>query len=402
MSGNPFGSGLNTSTLNLALRTELCQQIHAAAWRAAMQEATPAHRLPPGGPLRLTRLQQRTHWQGATLYLAHPADIDDIFQGVTLAVYRAIESLYCSRPGRSVNMVWRILDAMAHAAGEPPVSYEAVWAICQYLDERRSARCAVTTEYTEVAWWIAQTWPGVLTYPADGSSACCAQAALTCVIRSSPMQVLAFRIADEQAVPGANIALAIHDAIVSQRCPSSVGTAGLVWPIPTEIMAEVDVTEECREACAQMQINLQRTDRPFPLPADLRGEWASDLKGRPLRQDHLSVLFDNYLGKRHGHGPLSMREQQERKFAHQVGYNRDPNELFPALRNLLPLRHGQITADGVVECDGLHYANDLLAYWPGQQVTLRQSEYSNVVWVYLEDEVLCQAATGGTGNTRKA
>ncbi len=156
------------------------------------------------------------------------------------------------------------------------------------------------------------------------------------------------------------------------------------------------MAEECQTACAQMQIRVQRREAPFPLPAVLRGEWASDLKGRHLEKDHLSVLFDNYLDKLHGHGPLSTRQQHERKFARQAGYNRDPDELFPALRNLLPLRHGQVTADGVVECDSLCYAHDLLVYWPGQPVTLRRSEYSrSTAWVYLEDEVLCQAAVGG-------
>jgi hypothetical protein len=178
----------------------------------------------------------------------------------------------------------------------------------------------------------------------------------------------------------------------------------------------MDVTQECQAACAQMQIGVRRAEQPLPLSAVLRGEWASDLRGRRLRKDHLGVLFDNHLAKLHGHGPLSAREQQARTFARQVGYNRDPDEVFPALRNLLPMRAGYITADGVVECDGLRHTDDLLIYWPGCQATLRESEYSEpkalyphgqravptMAWVYLDGEVLCRATTGGSESQRDA
>jgi hypothetical protein len=409
--------GPNVSTLNLPMQTALCQQIHAAALQAAAhglrtaQDTMPEH-------IPLARLQQQAHRHGATVYLAHPADVDDIFRGVTLAVYRAVEALYCSRLGRSVRMVWRILDAMAHHAGASSVGYEAVWAICQYLDKRHSDSCAVTIEHIDMVWWIAQTWPDVLMRCEGGSPALCAQAVITCVVACPSMQVLAFRIANEQDAPGANVSLVIHDAIVSQRRPSPTGAAGLVWRLPTEIVAEVDVTEECQAACAQMQMGVRRAEQPLPLPAVLRGEWASDLRGRHLRKGHLGVLFDNHLAKLHGHGPLSAHEQQARTFARQIGYNRDPDEVFPALRNLLPMRAGYITADGVVECDSLRYSDDLLIYWPGHQVALRQSEYSppelkarypheqraapTMAWVYLDGEVLCRATTCGSESQRKA
>ncbi len=104
------------------------------------------------------------------------------------------------------------------------------------------------------------------------------------------------------------------------------------------------------------------------------------------------MLFDNYLHKAHGYGPLRMQEQQARDWANLIGYNRDPAWQFPALRCFLPSHNGIIGPDGTVEYDGLHYADELLSYWPGHPVTLRRSESSEAMaWVYLDGEVLCQA-----------
>ena len=91
MNGNPFWS---QSALNSALRKELCQQIHYEAVRAATRgrypENVPAH-------ISIMRLQQSARMQGQDVCIWHPADLDQVFEGVTLAVYQTIESLYCSR-----------------------------------------------------------------------------------------------------------------------------------------------------------------------------------------------------------------------------------------------------------------------------------------------------------------
>jgi hypothetical protein len=236
-----------------------------------------------------------------------------------------------------------------------------------YLDKRRLTRGRVIVECDGATWWLIQTQLNVFVPGEDKPSAHGAPANITCVIELPSMRVLAFRIAhsseaaSEQDELETSATLAMHDALVSRRRPSRAKAAGLVWRLPAEIISEMEVVS-LREACAQMQISVRRADGPLPVPAWLRGEWAQDLARRCLQPDRLAALFDNHLTKLHGYGPLYTREQQNRKFPYQVRYHRDPDELFPALRNLLPLRCGYITAEGEVECDGLRYAHDLLVH----------------------------------------
>jgi hypothetical protein len=63
-----------------------------------------------------------------------------------------------------------------------------------------------------------------------------------------------------------------------------------------------------------------------------------------------------------------------------------------ATRSFLPLHNGMISHDGAVPFDGLHYTDELLLHWAGSSVTFRRSEQTEaLIWVYLQDSVLCQA-----------
>jgi len=75
-----------------------------------------------------------------------------------------------------------------------------------------------------------------------------------------------------------------------------------------------------------------------------------------------------------------------------IGYNRDPAWQMPALRVLLPAYEGVVDAHGEVECEGMHYAADLLSLFCHQPVALRLSQHSEATaWVYLDGEILCEA-----------
>lgn len=139
MSGqNPF---LQQSTLNAPLKLEYCQQISLLALRRAVQgQASQA--LPASLPV--TELRHLAHRYGFTSLISDQSTVEQVFQGVTLEVYQAIESLYCCRPGRSARVVWQILQAMAQDAGVAGLSYEATWAICEYLEVKRAASVEVT------------------------------------------------------------------------------------------------------------------------------------------------------------------------------------------------------------------------------------------------------------------
>lgn len=80
--------------------------------------------LPQSLNIAQLRIQRRRF--GRTSLLVHPADVEKMFASVTLALYHAIEHLYCSRYERSIAIVWRLVNAMAQHAGVPSVTYEAV------------------------------------------------------------------------------------------------------------------------------------------------------------------------------------------------------------------------------------------------------------------------------------
>ena len=99
---NPFRS---TSAFNLPLALSICQQIHATALRHAVR-GEGMHAVPASLPLTWLREQRRR--VGPEICLTHPADIERLFRGVTFAVYRQIEALYCSRLAPSRATVTRI------------------------------------------------------------------------------------------------------------------------------------------------------------------------------------------------------------------------------------------------------------------------------------------------------
>jgi hypothetical protein len=109
-----------------------------------------------------------------------------------------------------------------------------------------------------------------------------------------------------------------------------------------------------------------------------------------LEPHHFRLIFDTHLRRIHGYGPHTIEQQTAHNHAHLTGYNRDPAWQFPALRRLLPAQSDVVAEDGSVACAGLHFEDDLLAYWTGQQVTVRCSLHSDAAaYVYVDDEILC-------------
>src|SRR5689334_13782498 len=135
---NPF---VCNSPLNAPLERDICQRIHYAALRAAAR-GQHLDIIPQSVPV--DQLRHCVRWYGPTTYLLHTADIERIFTGVTLAVYRTIIALYASRLERTVGMTMRVMRAMAESAGAPQIDDEAIWAICAFANEKRSVETTVT------------------------------------------------------------------------------------------------------------------------------------------------------------------------------------------------------------------------------------------------------------------
>jgi hypothetical protein len=382
MSDNPF---LSNSLLNIPLQSDTCQQIHYTALRSTANESqlvsVPA-RLP------LEELRERAKYYGPETYLESSAEIERIFSGITLVVYQKIQALYCDRLERSINVVWRIISALAQQAGNPGIDYEAVWAICGYLKDRRAASCQVAISYTEDTWWLVQFSPNIRV---KNENNLVYQPAVLCILDSTS-KVLSFRLHDAGDTLDKAILLAIYDVLVSQRQPDAEGAAGLVWQLPQRLTTESSLSEQCQQICARIGFELEFGKCSLPILTALHGDWTKDLANQELTPKEFARVFDHYLWRVHGYGPLTNQAEKARLFSHLMGYNRDPAWQFPMLRQLLPLYPGVIAEDGAVEFDGLHYSNDLLSLWVGCSVTLRQSALAEAVaWIYLDGEILCQA-----------
>ena len=376
---------MELAVLDAPLPSELYQQIHATALRGAAQGLYPKS-IPRS--IDVERLKQRVYRNGPDSYLLHPADIDRIFTGVTSGIYQTAETLYCSRIGRSIHMVWQLIKAMRGQGGAAEISYEAVWATCLYLEERRRANINVSIERGQDCWWIGEVVPDLYL---KAPLALEHRPSIICVIDAGTLKVLSFRLATGRTYQE-NIALALYDALIAQRRPHQLAIAGLLWRLPQRIMTEVALPPDCSQTCQYMGIQVETTTSTLPVLQAMRETWAPGLAGRTLLQGHCAVLLDAYLRKQHGYGPLRERERRDREYAGAVGYTRDPAWQFPLLRALLPLHRSTITSEGTVAWDTIHYTDELLAYWPGHSVTLRRSAPSGATaWVYLDGEILCRA-----------
>jgi hypothetical protein len=356
---NPYDA---PGSLGLPIDREDCQLIHYRAIRAAVRGLRP-EAIPDSLPL--TALLERARLDGVEAYLLHPADIEGLFAGVTLAVYRAVRSLYCSRLGRSIRMVWRILSAKAEAAGAKAVPYEAVWALCLSLEETRRASLEVRLERGQDTWWLGQTAPDIAI---QEQAALRYQPTITWCVATEESRALAFRIAPPGAV-GEQTPLVLYDGVVALRRPLAHVTTGLLWRLPKRIATTIPLSSSLRAACARVGIEVEETTVKPPLIQAVRDRWERGVAGRTLSGGQCARLLDTYLTRAHGCGPLRERERYARELRSLVGYNQDPAWQFPLLRAFLPAVASGVTEEGAVAYDGLHYAHELLSYWPGHPAT---------------------------------
>lgn len=379
---NPFRV---VSDLNLSLDTELCQSIHYGALRQSQGKGPfsgqPQH-------LSITTRDDRHDRLSQGALLLHPAVIEEMFCGVTLEVYKAIEQLYCSRLQLSFQRIHQLLAQMSRQAGVSEITSEAVWAMCTYLDEKRIASQDVTLEITNEAWRIIRIWPNALIGDQSEHPAC-----ITCVISGDDSRALAFRVGTTSSAAN-DLALSVYDAVVALRQPSPDGAAGLKWRTPNSVLVHTDweIPASFLQTCNELGLKVNRSVDTCTLENRLRDNWLRDVHLRQFQVSELTAIFDHYLYKVHGYGPLHTKRLRDRKLRHVIGYNRDPAWQFPTLRQLLPVSSAQIDLSGTIAFDGLHYDHEFLSLWPGQEVTLRRSEYSDaIIYAYIDGEILCQA-----------
>lgn len=377
---NPFQA---TSLLNSRMPIDLCQQIHFDALRISSSHRVGGFEIPNNIDVYDNRQLARRY--GWSALIAHPADVEVLFSELTLALYEAIRTLYCSRTARTISMVWQILTAYARAVDRTPLAYETVWSVCVHLAKKRRDYTEITVEQLPTQWQLSvlPTRVRVRTSPDNEFIA-----TIVSVLDSVTNNVLAFRVAsqDQHSITAR---LALYDAICHQRISSTSDAVGVQWFIPQSLKSTMAIAESLHDACAALSIPL--VDSNDTLEPSVSVEWDQSLRERVLALPHFVALFDNYLTKVHGYGPLGVYEQKRREYAGLKGFNADPTDIFPLLRTLLPMQQSRIHK-GYVELSCLHYEHDLLPFWEEAVVNIRRSESNEAsAWIYLGEDVLCKA-----------
>lgn len=379
---NPF----YVSEVGRPLGQELCQRIYYEAMEGAASGKFVVD-LPP--TLDLAKLRTRAALLGREVYLEHPETIRSLFAGISLCVYRAVCRLYCSRLERSPLMVWGILRAMAHEVQTESPSYEAVWAICMYLEEERQHETMLTVEQMATSWLVAHIRDETKEHESDSRTH--TQMILVCVYDLAQQSIRACRFAHPQHVHEA-YGQVLFEALSLCRRPSPEGAAGLVWSLPHSIVVEHALSPECERGCTRLGITVEaEQDRPESLQTLLLNGF-SEITRRAVSAEHWDMLFDSYVYKVTGSSPWHVKEEHASLYRTRLGYMRDPAWHCPALRHFLLLHAASISSRGEVYVNGTDYADDLLPYWVGTSITVRQSEpRAESLWVYLDGSLLCQA-----------
>jgi len=241
-----IGKGL----LNTPLSMEMYQRIHATAlqrtFRGLHLRAVPDH-------VDVEQLKQLVARIGFDGCLTHPSDVERIFAGVSLETYQTIRGLYCSRLGRSISMVYRILQMLCQQERAPIPTYEAVWAICLYLEKRRRESVDVSVERTTEAWWIGKLSPAVRIQVEKDAFYL---PGIVCMIDTRTQHVLSFTIAPVDTL-AESIPLALYDALIAQRRPHPLALAGVLWHLPRRIVTEEALPRACSTICRRMGIQVE-------------------------------------------------------------------------------------------------------------------------------------------------
>jgi hypothetical protein len=265
------------------LQRELCQRIHYEALLLAERGVLP-ETIPQ--TVNLPLLRHRAQLLGREIYLQHPATIDALFAGVSLAAYQLVEELYCSRFERSISLVWRIVEAMSHQAQVATIPYETVWALCMHLHEQRKLEAEVTLQAEDTTWQITQ----IPFEPGGQPPTEHRRVVFVSAIDLAREVVLAFRLTDHSGIQAAS-GLVIYDALVQHRRPSRDGAAGLAWHVPREIVTQQPLTQDCQDGCKRLGIQIASSQETPPWVQSLQTHWQQEIGHRSLPEYRWGVTL---------------------------------------------------------------------------------------------------------------
>lgn len=376
---NPF---LNPSKLNRRLTTETQQEIYFHAVTHALRTKASAD-VP--GMLDLDWLEDRVHQLGWEACLAHPADTEAVFENISTDLYQLVLDLYCDLISRSIPMVHRIIAAMAETARHPAPRYQAVWALCLYMDRIHAQQAVVRTSITDAVWYICQV-PTRVRIIEDGKVY--SPHFLLLVTNDDLPRIVGFQVTTPKRILADSFTM-LYEAAAAQRQPMAKETAGLVWHLPGTIRASQMFYATLSPICSQIGIVVEDeySNTPETIQAILRKietDWHNNVSQKSVSLSNCRNYFDTYLFRMYGCSPMREARKRRHEWRRLDGFNRDPASVFAFLRHFLPECQA-IIENGAVTVRDLHYEHPLLHFWPKKQVSVRVSqEAESRCWVYLD------------------
>ena len=311
---------------------------------------------------------------------------------LTSGTLRAVRDLFCDGVGRTIQSVFFILETMARRAEVVAPSYEAIWALCICLVPRRAQLDPRICHTRDDKWKIDVLAPNVrVTQPPKDDYI----PYIACVHELPTYRVLSFRVGDEITAADA-ASLAVYDAITACRIPTASSRSGLLYDLPYQLITEVIPPTRMIDGCESLGIEVRvlthRNEYSGSSLAKLLGEgWWRCIRYQRLSRGHLERTFDNFLDRRQSFAPRRSTEELSRRYAHSLGYRKDPCATLPTLREMLPVASSHVSS-GHVSLDGLSYTHDMLELWPDHAVdVVRSSQEEATAWIYLEDHLICSA-----------
>lgn len=382
---NPFES---ISLLNSQLETNWCRQIYFEALTKGIYYNNQGQIRPK--ELDYEQLGAQVRQYGNEILIPDPAQINHIFRNVTTEVYKLIERLYCSHLNLSGKRLWQIINRLGQAASIPTeVDYIAIWAICSHLAVRRESLTRPVIKQTDARWHLVAIHPDRFVSGKNGEQE---KALILCLLDLEDPKVIAFRVTSltNQADTVGEV---LYQAFSTGRRPSAEAADGLVWELPKKIISEITLYEQFISRCAGLGVEIELGSLELPLLKALRDNWTKDMARKTYPINEFAAKFNTYLNNIHGYGPYYIQAELKRRYAYSVSYQRDPAWQLPLLRDFLVDKKAFVTPGGFIVWDDRRYDNDLLAYWSGAEVSLRQNqEQIGAIWVYFESEILCQAS----------
>ncbi len=325
---------------------------------------------------------------GQEVYILDQSRAEQLFRGVTLAVYQEAQRLFSSPVFRSHHVVWRILSKLAEEAQVLPPTPEAIWAICGYLSTSRNERVGPWVVQSDARWQLSYILPDVIV----SSGTVRTRPEITCIIDEQFGKVVAFHRRKIGEAFEESIATTLYDALCAQRQPAPLTPGGLVWSPPRQLRINAANLQHVANCCAELGISILGAAAQHPIVDDIQGAWARTLTGRILSAEHFDLMLDTYLKKRYRIGPRTTADDADYAFRHLDGYNRDPALMLPPIRWLLPAYDATIDEHVAVTIAGRRYRDDLLRFWTDTPVTTRVSRHDpHFAYIYLDGKILCVA-----------